>query len=229
MERISPELALVDAELARIARVLLPDPWDPLALRFHRPAGPSAPTARAAAQPVVRRTVPIALPRERRTRRRRSGSLRPLSVAAGTVVIIAAIVGPQIANRPAKPSLQTAPEQPAARDATEAAKASTPADPIRLPQQAPDAKAKPTTRTVEIAWPAERSADVYNVILLRKGMRIDLWSTKNTLDLTTKASRSARRVAPGTYKWFVYPGVRRAGSVQYGALIAHGVVRASAD
>lgn len=230
MQGLSPELVLVDPELAKIARLLLRDPWDPPALGISRRGRPTPPpTARIATQPTLSRKVPIAQSKAPRTSPQRRRSLGRLPMAVGAVVLLGAIAVPQLANRPVKPTVQAVPQKPTAQDANEPATASAPAELVRLPQQVGGAVAKPSTRTVEITWPAERSADVYNVILLRNGMRIDLWSTRATLDLTAGPSRSARRVSPGTYKWFVYPGAQRDGKVAYGELIAHGVVRARAS
>ena len=79
---------------------------------------------------------------------------------------------------------------------------------------------------MEITWAASRRADLYNLVLLRNGKRIDVWPKKSAVTIAgTRISGTAKRLTAGRYTWFAYAGFRTGPRVRYGPLIAHGAVR----
>ena len=213
LETITPELALVDPDLAAAARVWLASPGDCLAPRL-RPA-PAA---------VVR--VPG---RAQETRPPRSARLRRttvrLAVAATWLVAIGIVGSSLLAFVPPPRS-----SRPQIQDDGAASVAGTVPQPS--PQVEPSARIQAQERGsavttpnggIEIRWPTDRRASLYNVIVLRDGARIDLWPTTNKAASTPPAALWIARRARGIqYRWFVYPGYRSGKSVHYGHVLAQG-------
>ena len=121
--------------------------------------------------------------------------------------------------QPAAPPAQVTP------GAAQSATAPRPAPrPARTPKVTP-APARPVQRPspVVVRWPAADRAMFYDVILVRDGKRLDLWPTRNSLELTGSESPGAE-----TYDWFAYPAYKAASGVRYGDLLAHGKVTVAA-
>ena len=73
-----------------------------------------------------------------------------------------------------------------------------------------------------LGWEKVAGADLYNVVLVRGGKRVDRWVRSNTLDL--RPARSAGKAGPAVeYRWYVYPLYREQdGGFRFGRLIADG-------
>jgi hypothetical protein len=175
---ITPELALVDPDLAETARLFLPETGDCLAARppptFARPQRrPSFPHAGVGA-----------------------GLLLLVGLAAAVLVTF---------TRAPELERTTAPELPQQTDADSPA------------QQAP-------RRVATIRWPSAHGASYYNLILVRRDQRIDLWPSM-PMATFKRPSRSRSAATPLVdYSWFAYAVFTEARTVRYGPLLAHGSV-----
>ncbi len=257
MTQLSPELALVDGELARRARALLP------ARPEHALRAPAAETTRVEedrGQPVSARGARFNL----------SAALTSaVSVAAAVLLFLpagdsarpresAGTAGEALTHAAQAARVETSRAQaattadsthqgPVARspsDQSRTEKSSSQRESLRSatePSAATDNSAKDpaaeatagtsaATSNAWIGWQRARRASFYNVVLTGNGKRVNVWPSTNTLSLGAagSSSRATARVAPGTYSWFVYPGFRENGAVRYGPLLAHGTVRVSA-
>ncbi len=73
-----------------------------------------------------------------------------------------------------------------------------------------------TGRTVRFAWRAVKGARYYNV---------QIWNRRVTRRIATRwplARAMTLRLAPGSYRWYVYPGFGARTSVRYGKLVGQG-------
>lgn len=234
MAHMSPELALVDPQLATIARALLGDPGDCLAQRHNHALSPRTSCA-VAAYPVPRHpTRASAGPQVHRLHGRSRPRAHPrLWSIAGVVSVVTAIVmvPSLVALIPSLDSSRPEPVEPSlesARRYTSPTSTRTPAPSTKA--SAAGLGATPPHTKAQITWPPAEGASLYNVILLRQGRRIDLWPERSAVTLgDPAASGTEQRVAPGTYSWFAYPGSRAGKRVRYGPLIAHGTVRVPTD
>jgi len=223
LEPFSPELALVDPELAATARALLPDaPWLVAAPR-PAPAAP-APAAdqvvfleslREALEPVAAADEP---PSRRRALLRR---LAPVGLAAVAVVgvgVVATLVrddqGPQSTQTlvakapPVLPSVDTA-------AATAPAESTVPTETIAPPQAAPTAPpaAESAPRDTPLSgqtfvWAAAADATAYEFQLFRDSERIYRQRVEEPrLDLPARwrLRGDPYVLAPGSYRWYVWP------------------------
>lgn len=78
-----------------------------------------------------------------------------------------------------------------------------------------------------LQWQPVAHATYYNVVLWRDGKRIlDLWPRAPRVELpATSADHGPhKRLSPGRYLWFVYPGFGTKPSRHYGALAGSGVL-----
>jgi hypothetical protein len=198
---ISPELALVDPELAAAARLLLPEPADCLA--------PRPPTALEPA-PIVRNEPIVVTERVPRHKGGR-GALRTVTAACAWIMLAGVAATPLLALLPPKNAPSVIDEYPPPRP---------------MPRRS---SGDTVTNDPTLRWRAVTGASFYNLILVHRSQRFDLWPTKPSARIT----RSKRSVKPSdltTYSWFVYPGYRpSSGKLRYGALIAHGSVRVRAS
>ena len=198
VETISPELALVDHELDSSARRALPDASDCLK--------PAVYLARVD-PPTLRRGLP--------TRR----------VAGVALVLVAAAIGFVAAGHDAdRRASGAATHETATRAAS--------LDPdgraaVRVPasrRAAASASSRPRSAhadsAVRMRWRPVPDAVFYNVILWRGSSRVrDLWPRRPSVEVRR------RSLAPGTYRWFVYPALGNGSNRRYGALVAQGVVK----
>ena len=211
-EPLSPELALVDPELAARARAALPE------LRLDEPAPRPAEAPRP--QP-----------------RSRVRGVR----AATTVVLVASLAlnvnlltehrSPAQAEAPpaaavtaAPPRTETAPG--GVKAAVEVRKTTaTTASKLRLPKR-PRSTA-PTISPAALHWPATRTARNYDVVLWRGHRRVaDVWTKRPGVDLRTLPCIERRPLAKGgRYLWFVYPLLQSRPQARFGPLIRWGVLK----
>jgi hypothetical protein len=235
---ISPELVLVDPDLAVLARRHLPDPgW----LGRRQPVAPEPDVA------------PAVAPTEER---RRHGWTTTLLLTVGALSLtlngfwLAHALGPgtpapvqaaQTSSLVSEPRLSVA---PAARDARSSAApvsqstgaATTTSGELRPPQVARTRRTASRTvaRSVQpqvraassLEWHPVADATYYNVVLWRDGKRIlDLWPSAPRVALPTTPTKHEpqTRLSPGRYLWFVYPGFGAKPERRYGALARSGV------
>jgi hypothetical protein len=213
VETITPELALVDPDFAAMARVRLASPGDCLAPR-------ARPAPRVERVPV--RAHEAEPPRSARGRRtvERVAIVATWLLAAGILgSSLLAFIPPQRSSRPEIRDDGTA--FAAGGTALQPSPAVQP--PASIPAQGRGNAVTTADGGIEIRWPADRRATLYNVIVLRDGARIDLWPTTNeTASIPPDALWVARRAKGIRYRWFVYPGYRSGKSVHYGPVLAQG-------
>jgi len=199
MKNVSPELALVDPDLADAARSGLPETGGYLPPR--RPRSPLPDSARDVPPAAARHWADgkaVALSRS---------GLTAMVLIATLLTLVGTDSIPSDLRRPALTSTPTVSTTKSAAPPSDRGNAARP-------------------RTVRVRWAASGRADLYNLVLLRNGKRIDVWPTKNAVTITgTRISGTAKRVTAGGYKWFAYAGFRTGQRVRYGPLIAHGTVR----
>jgi hypothetical protein len=225
-EPVSPELVLVDPELAARARARLPD-----GAERHRAA-----SAAAATRPVQRR---------RTSRTMRTFRIAAAVVIAGTLVSPGVMLlagddpspstssptanGPQLPVRgeirPPLPRTATARPTPP-RTQTRAARAKR-QRPARAKRQRPAATrpaAKPSPGVARtFVWVPVDGADAYEVQFFRGTRRVLLTRTPRPrlVVLPRRASGAGRRffLAPGAYRWYVWPLFRTSSGLRRGDAI----------
>lgn len=197
---ISPELALVDPELARAARALLPD----------RPpfAPPSDPVSRALLAAVQQ---PAAAT---------EAELSPPAAPVETFVLrhfLAGIVaGLLVAALAAEAYLWIDSFRPRSPMGPDSSAPGLTAPSAGAPITVGTPPASPSTATV-LGWPPAPEATAYYVTLWRDGDRIFERTTRDTrlpLPLRWRFAGVQRRLVPGTYRWVVRPLRRSAGRLR---------------
>jgi hypothetical protein len=194
---VTPELALVDPQLAARARASLSEPTDTLSYLSSLITTRSAVTLAAVA--TERTVVPTTSPRQRR---RPSRSLTASAAFAVTVLAILlfdvhvefggsseAAAPPKIAQKaiavhPPKPKPST--KQPS--------------------RQSPQTPAVGLAR--RFAWAPVEGASGYRFELFRASSRVFAGETSRpelTLPATWNAAGAQRRLEPGEYRWYVWP------------------------
>lgn len=86
------------------------------------------------------------------------------------------------------------------------------------------------TRGRTLAWTEVRGATYYNVILWQGSERLlDLFTPKASVRLPARWTYrgSGRRLKPGEYLWFVYPGFGRPEQARFGQLADSGIFEIS--
>ena len=218
MRHVSPELALVDPELAERLRASLPDPPDCLAPRLRVAplvrANPVAPIPPPLAEPVLSPPVVLApLPGSweppSKSRRRFE---RALNTALWTP--LAAVVGSSLlAFIPTASSSQPRLEE-STRPAPSSSSRGSTAEPGS--KTAPHAQAPKPSRLV-LHWHPVDDADFYDVVVVAGGARRDFWPAGNHLALGRGDAEGGVPI-----RWYVYPAYRVGGVVQFGKLHAQG-------
>jgi hypothetical protein len=214
-EPLSPELALVDPELAARARAALPelrlDDIAPRPVAALRPAAAEAPRARphvralraaAAVVFVASLTLNADLLFERRSTA--EAEAPPASSVTSTLPKAKAPGGVKAAVEVRKP------------------KASPPT--LKLPKT--PRSTRPAVSAATLRWPASSAARSYDVVLWRGHRRVlDVWTTRPHVDLRTLPCIQRRPLAAGgRYLWFVYPQLQIKPKVRFGRLIRWGVL-----
>jgi hypothetical protein len=212
MEPISPELALVDPELAARARALLPDPADE---RDHEPWPVAAATR--SRRPRVRRDLLV-----------RTAAWLALPSIALNIAYIRADARIDSAPTVAAPSAPTGtrPTRPPERSTAPAQKTPPRAKPkpTRAVLGASVHKARRHAASAKLRWPAVANAAAFDVILWRGHRRVaDVWATERELALDDLACRTNMALPAGRYLWFVYP-VLDTKARRYGPLLKWGKV-----
>ena len=249
---ISPELALVDPELAAYARSLLPS----IDLDARTPAAP-----RVAEDAHVGLS---ALPPDsrRRVTKRRAGFFLAAALAVGVPGAFAVACGGgdgssgsqaahQAAGRARRTSTaHTAAHTPAPHAVTARADGArqTLVSPVtkrtvtkkraathrqrtsrherRHPLHADAAvTARHPAKTPLLRWPSSPAARFFDVVLWRGGTRLlDSWPTTPRLQVPSSWTYGGHhyRLSPGTYLWFVYPGLGSRLQPRYGPLLKSG-------
>lgn len=97
--------------------------------------------------------------------------------------------------------------------------AATPAPRLLAPTRDAHLSAPPMLR-----WTPVRGASYYNVQLYRRGKVLSMWPTRATLQLRRHWRFDGRRyrLAPGRYRWFVWPGFGKRSAARYGHAIGSG-------
>jgi hypothetical protein len=210
-EPLSPELALVDPELAARARAALPelrlDEDAPRRSEAPRPQSPSRARGRLRAALVAALVISITLNVDLLTERRSSAEAEtpaPSAIAA------------------APPTTTTSPG--GVKGAVEVRKtnATTPSK-LRLP---PRPQSTPAVAHAKLRWPRAHAAHTYDVVLWRGHRRVaDVWTTRPRVDLRTLPCVQRRPLAAGgRYLWFVYPLLHSKPHTRFGPLIRWGVL-----
>lgn len=222
---ISPELALVDPELAERARRDLPRrrndqaaerPAPPTLIYMPRPAR-TAPPAPPPTAPAVAAPAP---PRSRRSSRRRR-----ITVA---VIVVYALVG-WVAFRVARHELHRHRASQLATSPSPGAEAEAPS-PTRAepkPPKPPSASAQ-RSRPRTFVWLAVQGSTFYEVRIFRKDTEIfEARTTRPRLILprTWRYGGTTYRLSRGTYRWLVLPGFGPQSSPRYGAAVVSATLR----
>jgi hypothetical protein len=198
MAQITPELALVDPELAAAARLALPQPGDCLAPR------PFETLARTSDRHVLE----LGQRSGTRAVRRRWSS----SVGAGLAwAILAGVIGSSL--------LAFIPQSESARPTIE---------PVGGGGMAgnSDPSGPRSSEVATIQWPLSPRAVGYSVVLVRGSERRSFWAPRNTLGFAEKAhALTIKELAAGSYEWSAYPIFRQQRRVSFGRLVGAGIIR----
>jgi len=206
MSEVTPELVLVDAELAHVARHELHPPADCLA----RPR--PAENVRWVARDLVGSASAGSAKGRLSARGERP---TPSFLAVLGALMTAFVVGsPLLALVPAdgeRPSFSVSSEW--VRQAPKDARATVPiAGPAAVP--------------IRLRWRRVEGADFYDVVLWRDGRRIvDLWPETNALLIGDQSGPAGGALDSGTYQWFAFPAFKETGSTRFGPSVARGEFR----
>jgi hypothetical protein len=238
---ISPELVLVDPELARRARAELPDPGElagrvvaarsngrpPTAVR--RPIVGAGAVARARPTPAhlplirLQQAAEAEIEREAAPDHARPQSL-VLAAAGIALFILGVVVPPFFAG--GDPVLRQPPPSAQPRETTaigRAASGSFSAGAPRRPTRDPVSSRAPTRL---FAWLSDRRARYYHV-RFSKGTRIvfEAWPTDARVTVPLRGRFRGRSFAftPGRYRWAVRPAFGLRSQARYGAPIVRSV------
>jgi hypothetical protein len=222
-EVVSPELVLVDPELARRLRAIEPiGAWSALA---PAPAFPRA-------LPAARESVPAHAGRPpKQTQRTIAITVVALGLgfAAGRLLLVkdsATLRGVEAAAPGVDQLAPLAPPPQQSSTAREARRRR----PSTRREKPKIAGLKATTHSAanpsrQVSWERVRFATFYNVVFTRGGSRaLETWTRRTDLSLP------ARSMRPGTYRWFVLPGYgdlrlrKLPGRTFYGPVVSRGVV-----
>jgi hypothetical protein len=198
MRNLSPELALVDPELAEAAR--------------RRPSAPAYAIARLPKPYASARPFEWPLSLERPS----AWALFKIAMAVPALLAFAASMAALAPSPHSADGRLTEPVIASKSSPSTAARASTTSAVASSPASSQ------ARSPVRIEWAARSGADLYNVVLVKDDKRTDLWQRETAVTLRDLTSEA---LAPGTHEWFVYPGYREEGRFRYGALLAYGTVR----
>ena len=199
IEPVSPELALVDPELAERASALLPD----------------TPGIRIAGRRETVEILPFSVPALAARRR-----VRP-ALAGATALVALAVAGvvwwmaPAVLDR-----------EPVVQFRAPVAVPTVPPTPASSPVQSPAAPTpqpgSPVAQPPRFVWPAEPGALGYRVALYRAGVQIfesDVTGTALEFPATWTYAGRLHSLTRGTYHWIVWPLVGAGAKVRQGPAI----------
>jgi hypothetical protein len=198
---LSPELALVDPELAALARLRLPDPVD---------ADVARALSRLVASPPVEQTA-----RRRVARRaRKQGDPRVLVGVAAALVVTLLLADVRVEVGRTGASAEAPPTEPAPEQGPTTATPSRPRPSRGTPgsgrtpgvfmPQGPRAAARPR----QLAWAPSPGVEGYHVELYRDNARIFVAeSTRAVVVVPAKwtLNGKVRTLLPGELRWYVWP------------------------
>ena len=199
VDPVSPELALVDPELAEQARALLPD----------------GPGIRIAGRGGTIELIPFSVPAiPSRSRVRRPFTIAAVLLTAALVAGIGSGVAWSVLGR-----------EPAARSSASVVAPtvpSTPTAPAPRPPTTPNRSESNGVEPPRFVWPAEPGVNRYRVALYRGGRQIFERDVRTTaLELPRSWTHDGRvyRLTRGTYRWIVWPLVGRGATSHLGPAI----------
>lgn len=228
----SPELALVDPELAAALRASLPDPPDCLAPRPAPRVLVAAPVPSAAAVPravpvtPVATTVAHAAPRRpsESWSRERGSRWRRVRRATFAVVVVGLVGLPFVAfGSPEYPRLE-GPRSPAAVG-PDRGNAARQLPPSRIEFSGRQVERKSDARRRVLEWPTARKASLYNVVFVAGKQRVDRWVNGTSLAIATTPNRRSSGGRLLVYRWYVYPLYRQHAGFRFGKLLSQGTIR----
>jgi hypothetical protein len=199
---VSPELVLVDPDLARVAIMALPD-------RFQQRVVPRAAFAPTYLVEMPPAAVPLASPKSWW----RPGSRAALAFAGAMTVIVLLLADVRVEvgrkEAAAEPPTTTTPSPPTQPSRT-GAKPSSPAQQPRAPRvatkrHAPTQAAQPQER--RLAWAPVPGVDGYRVELFRGPDRVFVRDTTRpdvTVPGTWTFEHARESLRPGEYRWIVW-------------------------
>ena len=210
-EPLSPELALVDPELAASARAALPelrlDEWTPRVAEALQPRPRSRARGWLRGATVTVLVLSVTLNVDLLTERRSTAEAE--APAPGTVMA-------------APPRTKTSPG--GVKGAVEVRKTTAKTrSRLRVP---PRPRSTEAVSHASLRWPKAPGARSYDVVLWRRHRRVaDVWTTRPHVDLRTLPCVQRRPLAAGgRYLWFVYPLLRSKPRERFGPLIRWGVL-----
>lgn len=199
---VSPELALIDPELAANERESLPVPVALLALAepqaralAHNDGPAPEPSPRASPETETRREAP--------GRRQRRRSLPILAGVAAAIVATLLLLDVRVVVGPSRALVE-----PAIRDPEVAA---IPSKPRSLPQKLPNSSKPPSSpkpQTRRFAWVPVKGATGY-LVEIHEGSRL-IFARETTrpevvVPRTWNSSGTTHALRPGQYRWYVWP------------------------
>jgi len=199
MRLLSPELTLIDADLASDARAALPPARDVLAeVARHFESEPIR-NLRAA-------LAPDAVPKRRR---RRAPALR---LVAGGLAGLGAIAGAVLVFQPDTSELAARVPFASAPPSMAAPQPATPLQPGASAVRHTAVVTSPTQFPV-LTWAADGAASRYRVGLFRDGIPLrEVWTDDAQLALSSVSMPAGGPLARGEYRWVVYPVYGSSGS-----------------
>jgi hypothetical protein len=204
VEPISPELVLVDPDLARRARALLPD----------------LSSVELSPEPAAAAVAPA--PRTTWLRARRDGLVRVAAWAA--VPSIALNVALLRTDSAAEPVPAAVPSRVVTVTVAPMAPRTGPRHGVAAARHESALPSRPKVAGPHgvLRWPERTSAVAYDVVVWRAHRRVaDVWTSKPKIAVERLACGGARALASGRYLWFVYPLVE-AKPQRYGPLAKWG-------